>query len=77
MITSKIGHLADISAREMWKSLRIYLKCEEKNVLTPFFDFARCVMLLFLRFYLFLKEGELEWLVHSIIGATLEDLFTI
>ena len=34
-------------------------------------------MLLSLRFYLFWKEGELEWLVHSILGALLEDLFTI
>ena len=34
-------------------------------------------MLWFLRFYLFWKEGELEWLVHSILGALLEDLFTI
>ena len=34
-------------------------------------------MLLFLRFYFFWKEGELEWLVYSILVAVLKDLFTM
>ena len=34
-----------------------------------------CVMLSFLRFYQFWLKGELEWLVHTILGALWEDWF--
>ena len=48
-----------------------------KNVLTPFLDFAWCVMLSLFRFYRFWMECVLEWLVHIILGALLEAFFII